>query len=138
VPLLVAVGEVSPRRAAGLGYLSGLSFYLAAIWWVINTMTTYGGMSLGLSLIALGLLAGVLAGYTGIFSWVYALGAPSLPPPLRPAAAAVLWTAFEFLRSVLFSGFPWALLGYTQYRQPGLRLLAALTGVYGISAVLVW
>ena len=136
-PLLVAVGEVSPQRAAGLGYVSGLSFYLAAIWWVINTMTTFGGMSLALSLIALGLLAGVLAGYTGVFSWVYALGAPSLPPALRPAAAAVLWTAFEFLRSILFSGFPWVLLGYTQYQQPGLRLLAALTGVYGISAVLV-
>jgi len=136
-PLLVAMSGVSPRRAAGLGYLSGLSFYLATIWWVINTMTTYGGMSVALSLIALGLLAGVLAGYTGTFAWLYALGAPSLPVPLRPAAAAALWTALEFLRSFLFSGFPWALLGYTQYRQPGLRLLAALTGVYGLSAVLV-
>jgi apolipoprotein N-acyltransferase len=137
VPLLVAMGGVSPRRAAGLGYLSGLSFYLATIWWVINTMTTYGGMPVALSLIALGLLAGVLAGYTGTFAWLYALGAPSLPVPLRPVAAAALWTALEFLRSFLFSGFPWALLGYTQYRQPGLRLLAALTGVYGLSAVLV-
>jgi apolipoprotein N-acyltransferase len=136
-PLLVAMGGVTPRRAAGLGYLSGLSFYLATIWWVINTMTTYGGMPVALSLIALGLLAGVLAGYTGTFAWLYALGAPSLPVPLRPAAAAALWTALEFLRSFLFSGFPWALLGYTQYRQPGLRLLAALTGVYGLSAVLM-
>ena len=136
-PLLVAMGGVPPRRAAGLGYLSGLSFYLATIWWVINTMTTYGGMPVALSLIALGLLAGVLAGYTGTFAWLYALGAPSLPVPLRPVAAAALWTALEFLRSFLFSGFPWALLGYTQYRQPGLRLLAALTGVYGLSAVLM-
>ena len=136
-PLLVAMDGVPPRRAAGLGYLSGLSFYLATIWWVINTMTTYGGMPVALSLIALGLLAGVLAGYTATFAWLYVLGAPSLPVPLRPAAAAALWTALEFLRGVLFSGFPWALLGYTQYRQPGLRLLAALTGVYGLSAVLM-
>jgi apolipoprotein N-acyltransferase len=136
-PLLVAMGGARPRQAAGLGYLSGLCFYLATIWWVINTMTTYGGMPVALSLIALGLLAGVLAGYTGIFAWLYALGASSLPVPLRPAVAAALWTALEFLRGVLFSGFPWALLGYTQYRQPGLRLLAALTGVYGLSAVLM-
>jgi apolipoprotein N-acyltransferase len=136
-PLLVAMGGVPPRRAAGLGYLSGFSFYLAVIWWVINTMTTYGGMPVALSLIALGLLAGVLAGYTGTFAWLYTLGAPSLPVWLRPAVAAALWTALEFLRGVLFSGFPWALLGYTQYRQPELRLLAALTGVYGVSAVLM-
>ena len=36
-----------------------------------------------------GLLAGVLAGYTGTFAWLYALGAPSLPMPLRPVQ--LLW-----------------------------------------------
>jgi apolipoprotein N-acyltransferase len=48
-----------------------------------------------------------------------------------------LWTALEFLRTYLFSGFPWALLGYTQYRQATIRLLASAVGVYGISALLI-
>ncbi|HSB77614.1 MAG TPA: apolipoprotein N-acyltransferase [Candidatus Methylomirabilis sp.] len=139
VPLFLAVEGASSRQAAWLGYVSGLTFYLATIWWVINTMTTYGRMPLALSLVALLLLCGVLAGYTAAFTWLLSLGARRLrlPGGLLPLTAAGLWTALEFLRTYLFSGFPWALLGYSQHRQPTIRLLAAAVGVYGISALLV-
>lgn len=138
-PLLLAVEGAPPRQAAWLGYVSGLSFYLATVWWVINTMTTYGHLPLALSLLALVLLCGVLAGYTAAFAWLLALGECRLrlPGTLMPLTAAGLWTALEFLRTYLFSGFPWALLGYSQYRQPTIRLLASAVGVYGISALLV-
>jgi apolipoprotein N-acyltransferase len=138
-PLMVGLQGARPRDAAGLGYAAGLAFYLATIWWVINTMTTYGRMPLALSLVALGLLAGVLAGYTATFAWLLVLGRErlGLPEGVLPVAAAALWTALEFLRTYLFSGFPWALLGYTQYRQPTVRLLAAATGVYGVSALVL-
>jgi apolipoprotein N-acyltransferase len=140
VPLLLALSGAAPRRLLALGFLQGLVFYLATIWWVINTMTTYGRMPLLLSLVALVLLAAVLAGYTAAFAWLYEVGRVRLGVPawLSPALAAALWTALELLRTLLFSGFPWALLGYTQYRQPSLRLLASLLGVYGIGALLVW
>ncbi len=138
-PLLLSLRGARGRQAAGLGYAAGLVFYLATIWWVINTMTTYGRMPLGLSLVALVLLCGVLACYTGAFAWLLAAGRQRLaiPEGLLPVAAAALWTALEFLRTYLFSGFPWALLGYTQYRQPTVRLLAAATGVYGVSALVL-
>jgi apolipoprotein N-acyltransferase len=139
VPLLVCLRDARGREAAGLGYAAGLVFYLATIWWVINTMTTYGRMPLVLSLVALVLLCGILAGYTAAFAWLLAAGRErlGLPDGLLPVAAAALWTGLEFLRTYLFSGFPWALLGYTQYRQPTVRLLAAATGVYGISALVL-
>lgn len=138
-PLLFAVGQARPREAAGLGYAAGLAFYLATIWWVVITMTTYGRMPLALSVAALLLLCGVLAGYTAVFAWLLALGRARLrlPDGLAPLVGAGLWTALEFLRTYLFSGFPWALAGYTQYRQPSVRLLAALAGVYGISALVL-
>lgn len=139
VPLFLALEGTTPPRAARLGYAAGLSFYLATIWWVINTMTTYGRMPLLLSLVALLLLCGVLAGYTAAFAGLLVLGRKWLRSPrgIEPLLAAGLWVALEFLRTYLFSGFPWALLGYTQYRQPTVRLLAAATGVYGISALLL-
>jgi apolipoprotein N-acyltransferase len=139
VPLFLALEESTPQQAAWLGYASGLSFYLATIWWVINTMTTYGQMPLLLSLVALLLLCGVLAGYTAAFAGLLVAGRRWLRFPwgIEPLIAAGLWTALEFLRTYLFSGFPWVLLGYSQYRQPTVRLLAAVTGVYGISALLV-
>jgi apolipoprotein N-acyltransferase len=139
VPLLLDLTRVRPGEAAWLGFAGGLSFYLATIWWVINTMTTYGGMPLALSLVALLLLSAVLAGYTAGFAWLLATGARRCPLPawLWPTLAAVLWTALEFARTYLFSGFPWALLGYTQYREPTVRLLAAAVGVYGVSALVL-
>ena len=135
VPLLLGLERVRAREAAALGYAAGLVFYLATIWWVVNTMTTYGRMPLALSLVALVLLCGVLAAYTAVFACLLVSGRQRLwmPDAAWPVAAAALWTALEFLRTYLFSGFPWALLGYTQYRQPSVRLLAAATGVYGIS-----
>ncbi len=139
VPLLVSLRGARGREAAGLGYTAGLAFYLATIWWVINTMTTYGRLPLALSLAALVLLCGVLAAYTAVFAWLLAAGRIRLgiSEGLLPVTAAALWTALEFLRTYLFSGFPWALLGYTQYRQPTVRLLAAATGVYGLSALVL-
>jgi len=139
VPLLLALEETTPWRAAWLGYAAGLSFYLATIWWVINTMTTYGHMPLALSLLALLLLCGFLAGYTAAFAGLLVAGRRwlRLPRGIEPLLAAGVWVALEFLRTYLFSGFPWALLGYTQYRQPTVRLLAAAVGVYGVSGLLV-
>ena len=139
VPLFLALEETSPWQAVWLGYAAGLSFYLATIWWVINTMTTYGQMPLPLSLVALLLLGGVLAAYTAVFAGLLVAGRHWLrfPRGMEPLVAAGLWVALEFLRTYLFSGFPWALLGYSQYRQPTVRLLAAAAGVYGISALLV-
>ena len=138
VPLFLALDGAPPRQSAWLGYLSGLCFYLGTIWWVVNTMTTYGGMPLPLSLVALVLLCGVLAGYTAAFAWLLSAGRHRLrlPRGYVPPVAAGLWTALEFLRTYLFSGFPWALLGYSQYQQPTIRLLASAVGVYGISALL--
>jgi apolipoprotein N-acyltransferase len=139
VPLFLALEETTPRQAAWLGYAAGLSFYLATIWWVINTMTTYGRMPLALSLVALLLLCGILAAYAAAFAWLLVAGRRWLRFPgwIEPLFAAGLWVALEFLRTYLFSGFPWALLGYSQYRQPTVRLLASAVGVYGISALLV-
>jgi apolipoprotein N-acyltransferase len=139
VPFFLALEGTTWWQAAWLGYAAGLSFYLATVGWVINTMTTYGQMPLALSLVVLLLLCGVLAGYTAAFAGLLVAGRRrlGLPRGIEPLLAAGLWVALEFLRTHLFSGFPWALLGYTQYRQPTVRLLAAAVGVYGISALLL-
>jgi apolipoprotein N-acyltransferase len=139
VPLFLALEGVVPRQAAWLGYTAGLCFYLGTLWWVVNTMTTYGRMPLGLSLVALLLLCAVLGLYTAAFAWLLSAGQHrvGLPGWSVPVVAAGLWTALEFLRTHLFSGFPWALLGYSQYRQPMIRLLASAVGVYGISALVI-
>ena len=48
-----------------------------------------------------------------------------------------VWVALELSRNYLFTGFPWANLGYTQARTLPVAQLAALAGVYAIAALVV-
>ncbi|HYG33250.1 MAG TPA: apolipoprotein N-acyltransferase, partial [Clostridia bacterium] len=53
-------------------------------------------------------------------------------------SAAALWVAMEMALARIFGGFPWALLGGSQYRMIPLIQIASVTGVYGVSFVVVW
>ncbi len=50
---------------------------------------------------------------------------------------AVIWVFFEYLRSILFTGFPWNLLGYSLLFSLPLSQAAAAIGVYGLSLLAV-
>jgi apolipoprotein N-acyltransferase len=52
-------------------------------------------------------------------------------------AAGALWALSDWLRSVLFTGFPWLTLGYSQVPQSPLAGFVPVVGAYGISLVLV-
>jgi apolipoprotein N-acyltransferase len=52
-------------------------------------------------------------------------------------ALPVFWTAAEHVRSWVLTGFPWELLGYSQYRCLPVIQIADVTGVYGISFLVV-
>lgn len=53
-------------------------------------------------------------------------------------AAAASWVAWEMVLARLFGGFPWNLLGASQYRLLPLLQIASVTGVYGVSFLVVW
>src|SRR5215510_10938842 len=127
-PLLVAIKGATWRRAGALGFITGLFFWLATIPWVAATMVRYGGLPWPLaSLILLGLV-GYLALYWAAFCAVLS-ECPLRSGVLYVTGAASLWAALEFLRTSLLIGFPWNLLGYSQYRTLPLIQVAAVTGV---------
>lgn len=135
-PLLLAIEGAAWRHAGVLGFVAGLVFWLVTIPWIAPTMVRYGGIPWPLAgLILLG-LAGYLALYSAAFCAMLSLS------QLRSGGtyvlvAASLWVALEFLRTYLFTGFPWNLLGYSQHRNLPLIQVAAVTGVYGLSFVVV-
>ena len=51
---------------------------------------------------------------------------------------AAVWVALEMVRVRLFSGFPWNPLGASQYQLIPLIQIASVTGVYGVSFLVVW
>lgn len=51
--------------------------------------------------------------------------------------APFLWVSIEYVRSFLMTGFPWLFIGHTQYKYLSLIQIADITGVYGISFLIV-
>ena len=64
VPALLALRAAPSARAALLrGLVAGLAYFYAAIYWVSHAMTAFGGLSLGLSFVALSLLVLYMAAH---------------------------------------------------------------------------
>ncbi|GAB4534783.1 MAG: apolipoprotein N-acyltransferase [Thermodesulfovibrionia bacterium] len=136
LPLLIAIYEKRAKPSFLLGILSGLVFFLGTIYWVFHPVYFYGGMPLVVAVLITILLAGYLSLYTGLFSMAFS----SLSKRTRfPAIfiAPLLWTTLEFIRSYALTGFPWVLLGYSQYRFLPLIQVSDITGVYGITFLVV-
>ncbi len=53
-------------------------------------------------------------------------------------ACAAIWVSLEMIIARFLGGFPWNLLGDSQYRMTPLIQIAAYTGVYGVSFLAVW
>ncbi len=126
VPLFLAARGSVPRAAFWLGYLWGLAAYGGILWW----MTAFGPAVWVLITMFFAILPGVamLA-----IAWVER----DHRGPWGFFAAAAVWTAAEFLRSQGPLGFPWALLGATQHRALPVIQVAAFTGVYGVTFLVV-
>jgi apolipoprotein N-acyltransferase len=134
--LALGVTAGTPRRALLEGWVAGLAFFLPLLRWLTHTMTTFSTMTTPVAVLVLLALAGYLAlfwgGVAGGLAW---LGGRLGPRALWLAPA--LWVAAEFLRGHFLSGFPWGLLGYVPSRRLLVIQIAAWTGVYGVSALLV-
>jgi len=136
IPLLVGLDGVPALQGTYLGIIAGAVFSLMSIPWVVHTMTAYGGLPLPVGV----LLLVVLSLYLGLYVGVFAFGVTRLSPEGGLGylvGAATLWVGLEYLRTFLLTGFPWNLLGYTQYRSLSIIQIASITGVYGVSFLLV-
>lgn len=137
VPLLWAIRDRSPREAAILGWTSGTLHYGLLVYWLVRTMQSYGNLPIYLSVAVFFLLIIYMGLYWAVFGAlltyirsVLGIGFVWIAPPL--------WCALEALRGVLLTGFPWALLGYSQWRVTSLTQVADITGIYGLSFLIVW
>lgn len=130
--LFGAWSGVLPRRAAGLGYAFGLGFFGAGVSWVYVSMHDFGQMPPLLAALATALFCAFLALFPAAAGWLQARYFPAVTPR-RALAAAALWTAFEWVRGWLFTGFPWLAVGYSQAPFGPLAGFAPVLGVYGVS-----
>ncbi|MFA5112476.1 MAG: apolipoprotein N-acyltransferase, partial [Desulfobaccales bacterium] len=135
VPLFWALRGQSRRAAFWLGFISGMAHYVALLYWIVFVTHVFGHLPLIASIGILLLLAGYLSLYPAVWGWGMAWSEKKGLSPLWWAPA--LWVALEFGQTYIISGFPWELLGNGLYRHPLLLQLADVTGVYGLSFLVV-
>lgn len=133
VPLLIAVKGESPFNAFKLGVFAGLAHYITLLYWIINVISTYGGLHWSAGVLILFLLCLYLSLYTGAFSF---LVTNFIESRIKIFLFAGFWISLEYIRAVILTGFPWCLLGYSQFDQTLLIQIADITGVYGISFII--
>jgi len=133
LPLLITIHQKRTLRSCFyLGFLSGFVFFTGTVYWVFHSVYFYGGIPLlPASLITI-LLSAYLGFYTGLFSMTFVFLSNSTRFPAIFIVPS-LWTALEVCRSYALTGFPWVLLGYSQYRFLPIIQVSDITGVYGIS-----
>lgn len=156
LPLLFAIDRKRPKEAFLLSYFTGILFFSAILYWLIHV-----------SLPGLIILVLYLGLYFGLFGLLVSIGinrfsssprASLLPARGGPSESKhltrktlpaniirfrfllfipSLWVSLEFLRSYLFTGFGWTLLGYSQYRNLPLIQISDISGAYGVSFLIV-
>jgi len=127
IPVFNAAEGKSGRQTAIIFLCCGLLFWLGTIAWL--SAVTLPGMLL---------LCAYLALYFACFGFLFSFSR-RLSQTFAPLFLAGAWVALEYFRSRLLTGFPWALLGHSQYLNLPAIQIADITGIWGVSfAVMVF
>jgi apolipoprotein N-acyltransferase len=137
IPLLYAIRGLPLKSIFGYAYLQGLMFHLASLYWVVITLHNFASVALGIAVMPWILLAAVLALDAAASFLVAEYVTRRLRIPLF-VTLPIAWTAFEWVRTYFPIGFPWNLLGYAAYRNLALIQFSEFTGVYGVSALIIF
>jgi apolipoprotein N-acyltransferase len=130
IPLLISIENERPLNVFRLGMIAGLAHYLTLLYWAIYAVNTYGELGVVTSTGVLFLLCLYLSLYPAVFAVLVCFFKRRTFVALGIGAT---WASLEYARAVLITGFPWCLLGYSQFNHPMLIQIADVTGVYGIS-----
>ncbi|MFH1096609.1 MAG: apolipoprotein N-acyltransferase [Candidatus Desantisbacteria bacterium] len=144
VPLLSAIRGQSISKAFVLGIITGIVFFGILLFWIAGIRL----YQVDQWLLVMGWIVATIACalFIGIFAMGVCIWETKISSPLSTFhfqlstlfAPAIIWTALEFIRSHFpLEGFPWGILGYSQYQNLILIQAAEFTGVFGISFLIV-
>lgn len=124
----------SPRRAFGVGWAFGFGYFGLTLHWIVEPFLVDAASTGWMAPFALLLMASGAALFWGLAAW----GARRIG--VGKLGFAVALTLVEAARSLVLTGFPWALLGHIWIDTP-LAQLAAFVGPHGLTlmtALLAW
>ncbi|MCK4534047.1 MAG: apolipoprotein N-acyltransferase [Syntrophobacterales bacterium] len=135
VPLFYALRDADLPGAFRTGFVAGLVYNTGLIYWVVFVVVHYGNLPFYAGISVMLLLAIYLSLYPALFCTgiVYFKRRGVRGVIMAP----LLWTSLEYLKAHLFSGFPWEDLAYSQHEYLSVIQVADITGIYGITFLIV-
>ncbi|MFA7387144.1 MAG: apolipoprotein N-acyltransferase [Thiohalobacteraceae bacterium] len=141
VLLFLLLPGLTPGTAWRVGMLFGLGMFGVGVNWIYISIHYFGHSPLPAAIGVMLLLVLFLSLFPAALAWLCArLGIRGRVSRHESAIWLLFlpagWTLLEWLRSWLFTGFPWLNIGYTQIDAP-LAGYAPLLGVYGVGWLVV-
>ena len=127
----------TPLQAALLGFCFGMGMFGAGVTWIYISLHEFGAVPIPIAVLLLLILCSYLSLYVTVTGWVVRK-LQFEAPLVWVLFVSSLWTLSEWLRGVVsFFGFPWLTIGYSQVPSSPLAGYSAVTGVYGVSLILI-
>ncbi len=125
VPWMIALDGKSVKEAFRLSYLFGVVFFAGTLYWFIHV-----------TVVGAALLVLYLSLYPAVFGAGYSFFS-SRSRLFKIFLFPSLWVSLEFARAHFLTGFGWASLGQSQYKVLPVIQIADVTGVLGVSFLIV-
>ena len=136
VPIITIAARSDPIRSLFYGFIFGGTFFITLVYWIYSVLAIHTSMGTFLSIVVLFLLISYLSLFPSIFAYLLSQTI-RLYGGRAIFVSPFIWVALELLRNYALSGFPWGIAGYTQSSVTPLIQIASVTGVYGLSFLIV-
>lgn len=136
IPLIHCVCKKNSFHSLLYGFITGLTYSLISVHWMFSFLLE-NTKSFRDSFIISIILWVYMACYFSIWGFLLSLSKQHINKILLAFFACSIWICLEFLRNYILSGFPLNLLGYSQASFFQIIQIVDITGVYGISFVIM-
>ena len=108
--LYFLIGDSNKKELFLIGYSFGLGLWSVGISWLYVSIYFYGNIGFIASTFLTVLFIGIISIYSGLTLFLYSF-LRSNSESMTIFSLPIAWVAVEYLRSILFTGFPWLISG---------------------------
>lgn len=126
--------QCDSKQAFTYGFIYGMGYFGFGVSWVINSIHDYGQLNYALAGMATLAFIAYLSLFPALVTYLFTKLSSNQKKLLSMMLFSTLWCLSEAIRSKLFSGFPWLLVGTPLIDTP-LKYCAPFIGIYGMSLI---
>lgn len=133
--LWLALGAKTPRAAFAIGWAFGFGHYAAGLYWITNALLVDAakfGWLVPFAVSGLSLFLGLFAA-AALYALHHLRARGFAQGWAGPLGFALAWTAVEWLRGHILTGFPWNQIATVWAALPVMTQSVSLFGAYGLT-----